>query len=147
FALRFAAAGGIAFDLGAGPVFGLGQGGHQFDRRGGTFPLLNGQGEGARSTDMNQPGARAPRYEFDLHTEGARITIPWIIGADGWAMFLHRPFGTFDLSGAEGRFAPASDAVLPFDAFVVVSDDPQAILAQYAALTGHPHLPPLWSLG
>src|SRR5262249_43125043 len=132
--------GSLGFALGEGPVFGLGQGGQQFDRRGGLFPLLNGQGEGVRSADMNQPGARAPRYEFDLAGEGARITIPWIIGADGWAMFLHRPFGTFDLTGAEGRFTPGADGVLPFDVFVVLSRDPRAIMAQYATLTGHPHL-------
>lgn len=146
-ALRFAADGSLGFALGDAPVFGLGQGGRQFDRRGGTFPLVNGQGEGVRAVDMNQPGARAPRYDFDLPGEGARITIPWIIGADGWAMFLHRPFGTFDLTGPEGRFTPTTGAVLPFDIFVVLSCDPPAIMAQYAALTGHPHLPPLWSLG
>jgi len=66
--------GEIRFALGDGRLFGLGQGGQQFDRRGGVFPLVNGQGEGEISVDMNQPGARAPHYDFDLAHEGARVT-------------------------------------------------------------------------
>jgi hypothetical protein len=50
--------GEIHFARGNGPIFGLGQGGHQFDRRGGSFPLVNGQGEGVHSVDMRDP-ARA----------------------------------------------------------------------------------------
>jgi alpha-glucosidase/alpha-D-xyloside xylohydrolase len=33
-------------------------------------------------------------------------------------MFLHRPFGTFDLTGPAGRFVPAADGVLPCDAMI-----------------------------
>ena len=146
--LRLDARGEVRFALGDRPVFGLGQGGQQFDRRGAVFPLLNGQGEGERSADMNVAGAKAPSYSFDLPGEGARVTIPWVIGSGGWALYLHRPFGTFDLAGEEGRFSPAPAAVpLPLDAFLVVAEDPCEILGQYARLTGHPHLPPLWSLG
>ena len=39
-------------------------------------------------------------------TEGARVTIPWVVSADGWAVFFHRPYGTFDLRGAEGILTP-----------------------------------------
>ena len=48
----------------SGPLFGLGQGGRQFDRRGGLFALINGQGEGVHSIDMNAPGARAPELRL-----------------------------------------------------------------------------------
>jgi len=91
--------GTIRFALGGGQLFGMGQGGRQFDRRGGAFPLVNGQGEGVQSMDMREPGAQAPVYEFDLAHEGARITIPWIVSTDGWAIFFQRPYGTFDLRG------------------------------------------------
>lgn len=138
----------IGFSLGDAPIFGLGQGGRQFDRRGGTFPRVNGQGEGDRSIDMNAAGARAPVAMFDLAGEGARITIPWIISAEGWAIYFHRPTGTFDLSGEQGLLLAGSDGAAPsFDAFLVLSNDPAEIMRQYALLTGHPHLPPLWSLG
>jgi alpha-glucosidase/alpha-D-xyloside xylohydrolase len=146
--LRFAAEGHIGFALGEGPAFGLGQGGRQFDRRGGEFALINGQGEGVQSIDMNAPGAKAPEYAFDLAGEGARITIPWIISADGFAAYFAKPAGSFDLGGREGRLTPATAGeLLPVDIFLIVADDPQEIVRSYALLTGFPHLPPLWSLG
>ena len=144
--LRIASGGRIDFSLGDGPLFGLGQGGRQFDRRGGLFELINGQGEGIRSIDMNAPGSRAPEYAFDLAGEGARITIPWLISVDGWASYFHLPQGTFDLTAPRGQLIPEqADAFI--DAFLVVSRDPAEIMRQYALLTGFSHLPPLWSLG
>ena len=140
--------GDIRFATGSGPLFGLGQGGQQFDRRGGSFPLVNGQGEGVRSVDMRQPGARAPAYEFDLAHEGARITIPWILSAEGWAIFFRRPYGAFDIGEEECRLTPdPSGGTLLLDAFFVIARDPAQIMREYALITGFPHLPPLWSLG
>ncbi len=76
------------------------------------------------------------------------MPVAWLIGTGGWAMFVHHPFGTFDLTGAEGRFNPAGVAdALPLDVFVVGASEPAAILAEYAKLTGYPEMPPLWSLG
>jgi alpha-glucosidase (family GH31 glycosyl hydrolase) len=146
--LRITPRGEIHFAGGNGPIFGLGQGGHQFDRRGGSFPLVNGQGEGVESVDMRQPGARAPVYEFDLAHEGARVTIPWIVSAEGWAIFFHRPYGAFDLRDEQGRLTPdVVDGTQQLDAFFVVAREPAQIMREYAVITGFPHLPPLWSLG
>ncbi len=138
--------GTIGFGLGRGPLLGLGQGGQQFDRRGAVFPPVNGQGEGDRSVDMNAPGARAPKAQFDLAGEGARITIPWLASTDGWGAYFHAPAGVFDLSGGQGVLRPEG-AALPVDAFLVVAEDPCELLRGYAEITGFPHLPPLWSLG
>ncbi len=77
---------GFSFQIGAGPVLGLGEGGQQFDRRGSVDRMRTGQGG------------------YRLRTHGGRVPIPWLIGTAGWAMFVHQPAGTFDLSGAEGRF-------------------------------------------
>ncbi len=146
--LRIERSGEIHFAAGNAPILGLGQGGHQFDRRGGSFPLVNGQGEGVQSVDMRQPGARAPVYEFDLAHEGARVTIPWIVSAEGWAVFFHRPYGAFDLRDEQGRLTPdAADGTPRLDAFFVVAREPAQIMREYAMITGFPHLPPLWSLG
>ncbi|MGE5206879.1 MAG: TIM-barrel domain-containing protein, partial [Chlamydiota bacterium] len=120
----------VTFETGDSPLFGLGEGGPQFDRRGSVDRMINGQGG----------------YELDTH--GARVPIPWIIGTAGWAMFFHQPFGTFDLTGPECKFLPASpNQALPLDLFFVASTDPATIVAEYARLTGHAELPPLWSLG
>lgn len=120
----------VSFATGTAALLGLGEGGPQFDRRGSRDRMRSGQGG------------------FQLATHGGRVPIPWIIGTAGWAMFIPQPFGTFDFTGPESRFQPASPAAaLPLDLFFVVSREPAAIMAEYARLTGHPALPPLWSFG
>jgi alpha-glucosidase (family GH31 glycosyl hydrolase) len=61
-------------------------------------------------------------------------------------MFIHHPQGTFDFTAPEARFDPGP-AGLPLDLFVVGTRDPVQVMAEYARLTGHPEMPPLWSLG
>ncbi|MGB2665069.1 MAG: TIM-barrel domain-containing protein [Candidatus Acidiferrum sp.] len=122
--------GALSFLSGNSPLLGLGEGGPQFDRRGSADLMRNGQGG------------------YKLATHGARVGIPWIIGTSGWAMFIHNPFGTFDFSGPEAKFQPASaDTALPLDLFFVSSPDPAVILSEYARITGHAEMPPLWSFG
>jgi alpha-glucosidase (family GH31 glycosyl hydrolase) len=125
-----AGSGVVTFETGDSPLLGLGEGGPQFDRRGSTDAMGNGQGG------------------YKLETHGARVAIPWIIGTSGWAMFIHQPYGTFDFTGKESRFVPANAAqASPLDIFFVGSQDPKTIMSEYARLTGHPEMPPLWSLG
>jgi alpha-glucosidase len=132
-----AAAPGMSFLLGNGPLLGFGEGGAQFDRRGAVDEMRNGQG--ARSEG---PG------EYSLSTHGTRAPVQWLIGtADGWALFVHQPYGAFDLSGEEGRFTPREETPLPLDVFVVASRDPKLLMREYARITGLPELPPRWSLG
>ena len=120
----------LSFLSGNGSLFGLGEGGPQFDRRGDIDPMRSGQGG------------------YKLATHGGRVPIPWLIGTSGWAMFFHQPYGTFDLTGPECNFQPMSpDDVLPLDLFLVASADPATIMAEYARLTGHAEMPPLWSFG
>jgi len=122
--------GAVAFVSGNAPLLGLGEGGPQFDRRGSTDPMISGQGG------------------YKLATHGGRVPIPWIIGTSGWAILFNQPFGTFDFTGSQGRFLPSRpDAALPLDIFVILVRDPATIMAEYSRLTGHPEMPPLWSLG
>lgn len=120
----------LHFALGATAVLGLGEGGPQFDRRGDADNMRSGQGG------------------YRLRTNGGRVPIQWLIGTAGWAMFVHHPLGAFDLSGAEGKFTPFPTGMsLPLDFFVVDAKDPAQAMAEYARLTGHPEMPPLWALG
>jgi alpha-glucosidase (family GH31 glycosyl hydrolase) len=122
--------GAVFFSLGDGPVLGFGEGGPQFDRRGNKDEMRSGQGG------------------YRLRTHGGRVPIPWLIGTNGWAMFIHQPLGKFDLTGREGRFDSQSPAAaLPIDLFVIDGHDPVQVMAEYARLTGKPEMPPLWSLG
>ncbi len=125
-----ASTGQVAFEAGA-PIFGLGEGGPQFDRRGHHDDMRNGQ--------------VGPQQR----TFGARIPIPFVIGASGWAIYFHQPAGAFDFTDRqEGKFLPAeppSSQALVF--FVSVARDPAALLAEYANLTGFPEMPPRWSFG
>jgi alpha-glucosidase len=130
-----AAAPGMSFLLPKGPLLGLGEGGPQFDRKGSVDEMRNGQGG------------------FRLATHGTRAPIQWLIGTDGWALFIHQPYGAFDFTGEAGKFTPAAStqnnpsAPLPLDVFVVSSRDPKVLMREYARITGLPEMPPRWSLG
>ena len=120
----------VSFETGTSPLLALGEGGPQFDRHGLIDNTRNGQSG------------------YKLRTHGARVAIPWIIGTSGWAMFIHHPHGTFDLTGEQGKFTPeTSDHASPLDIFIVASNEPATIMSEYARLTGHPEMPPLWSFG
>jgi alpha-glucosidase (family GH31 glycosyl hydrolase) len=122
--------GAVSFTTGNSPLLGLGEGGPQFDRRGSIDEMRSGQGG------------------YKLATHGGRVPIPWIIGASGWAMFFHQPYGTFDFTGAESKFLPSSpETALPLDLFFIGAGEPAIIMAEYVRLTGQPELPPLWSFG
>ena len=117
----------VSFLLGKGPLLGMGEGGPQFDRKGAIDRGRNGQGG------------------YQLRTHGGRVPIQWLVGTEGWGMYIHQPRGAFDLTGAEGRHTPATDA--PLDVFITASSDPKAILAEYARITGRAQLPARWTFG
>jgi len=125
---RDANTGVLSFLLGSSPLFGFGEGGPQFDRRGSTDSMRSGQGA------------------YELATHGGRVPIPWIIGTSGWAIFFHQPYGAFDFTGPQGKFQSSSPGAA-LDLFLVASPDPATIMAEYARITGFAELPPLWSLG
>ena len=122
------ATGAVEFSIGESPLLGFGEGGPQFDRRGAKDAMRNGQGG------------------YQLRTHGGRVPIQWLIGTGGWGLFIHQPFGTFDLGAPRGRMTPAG-AALPIDLFVVVSKDPAEVMREYAGITGLPEMPPLWAFG
>jgi len=117
----------VEFLVGDAPLLGFGEGGAQFDRRGNVDAMRNGQGG------------------YRLQTHGGRVPVQWLIGTEGWGLFIHQPFGAFELSGPKGKLT--AQAPLPIDCFVVVSKDPAVIMREYAGITGLPEMPPLWSFG
>jgi alpha-glucosidase/alpha-D-xyloside xylohydrolase len=118
------------FNIAGGSLFGLGQGGPQFDRRGHIDSMGSGQGA------------------YQLGTHGARVPIQLLIGSAGWGMFVHAPRGSFDLSGDRGRVRAFDEhAALPVDVFIIAADQPSQVLAEYSKITGLPEMPPLWSFG
>ncbi len=119
----------MTFLLPEGPLLGLGEGGPQFDRRDSVERMRNGQGG------------------YQLATHGTRAPVQWLVGTDGWAMFIHQPYGAFDFTGTDGVFTPHDAKPQPLDVFVVRSDDPRTIMREYARITGTPELPALWSFG
>lgn len=137
---------GLSFQLPRGPLLGLGEGGAQFDRKGIVDAMRNGQGG------------------YRLATHGTRAPVQWLIGTDGWALFIHQPYGAFDFTGNEGKFTPTvlpppgsqlvnspapvpAPTGLPLDIFVVGSKDPVVVMREYARITGLPELPAKWTLG
>jgi alpha-glucosidase/alpha-D-xyloside xylohydrolase len=113
------------------PVLGLGEGEEQFDRRGHYFPMRNGQ------------------MRPMLVTHGATIPVPFLLGTDGWALFVRQPWGAFDLRDGKGRFLASPETLVrePLDLFIIFADEPAKILEEFVRLTGHPAMPPKWALG
>src|SRR5262249_52457271 len=110
--------GALSFLTGARPLLGLGEGGPQYDRRGSTDEMRSGQGG------------------YKLATHGGRVPIPWLIGTEGWAIFFHQPFGTFDFTGQQSKLIPKHrDSALPLDLFLIATTDPSPIVAEYARTT------------
>jgi alpha-glucosidase (family GH31 glycosyl hydrolase) len=111
------------------PVLGLGEGADQFDRRGADYPLINGQ-----------------RYR--LAELGARVFSPFLIGTDGWAMYIASPAGGIDLRGERGAFH-ARNATGPgfAEVFVIDAREPADAMREFTRLTGAPVMPPKWALG
>jgi alpha-glucosidase/alpha-D-xyloside xylohydrolase len=118
----------IRFRLGDRPLFGLGSGFVSLDRRGARDRMVNGQ---------SSP---------ELRTAGARVPIPWLLSPEGWGLFIGQPFGAIDLTGPLG-IVRSPVATSTRNVYLVLGDSPAEVLAGYADLTGHPHMPPLWSLG
>jgi alpha-glucosidase/alpha-D-xyloside xylohydrolase len=128
--LVFAGADGSMTFRTSAPVLGLGEGDHQFDRREASYRMVNGQ--------------VAPW----LATHGGTIPVPFLIGTDGWAMFVHGPWGRFDLRDGQGRFVPSQKTEEePLQLFVIHVPQPAVALAEYQRLTGRPVMPPKWVLG
>lgn len=121
----------LSFHIG-GPVLGLGEGEQQFDRRGHFYRMKNGQ--------------LSPL----LATHGATIPVPFLIGTEGWALFIPRPLGEINLrEESRGHFLPAQDTAgrEPLDCFVIDAPEPANALAEFIRLTGHPIMPPKWVMG
>ncbi len=130
----------LTFDEGAegavdfhtdGPVLGLGEGAQQFDRRGALYPMEPTWG------GWNRP------------VLGSVVPSPLVIGTEGWAMFVHRPDGRFDLRQSKGRFLPRNtpQEAKRLDLFVISVREPVDALTEYHRLTGRPVMPPKWALG
>ena len=109
------------------PVLGMGEGAQQFDRRGALYPMEPSWG------GWNRP------------VLGSVVPSPFLIGTEGWAMFVHQPDGRFDLRDNKGRFIPKTNAAL--DVFVINIEQPADALTEYNRLTGRPVMPPKWTLG
>lgn len=109
------------------PVLGLGEGAQQFDRRGALYPMEPSWG------GWNRP------------VLGSVVPSPFLIGTEGWAMFVHQPDGRFDLRDGKGRFIPRTNAAL--DVFVINVEQPADAVTEYHRLTGRPVMPPKWALG
>jgi alpha-glucosidase/alpha-D-xyloside xylohydrolase len=103
---------------------------------------------------------RSGQGGYQLRTHGGRVPIQFLIGTDGWGMYIHQPVvasppggrgappsaPVFDLTGTEGRMSPPEGAA-PLDVFVTASNDPTTIIGDFARVTGRAELPPLWSFG
>jgi alpha-glucosidase/alpha-D-xyloside xylohydrolase len=107
-----------------------------------------GERRAVRQEGLHRPDAeQAERREGDGYSSPrtARAPVQWLVGTDGWAMFIHQPYGAFDFSGAGGKFTPRPNTPLPLDVFVV--EGSPSVPCVSTRITGLPEMPPRWALG
>lgn len=106
-----------------GLVFGFDDGESCLDRRGEVLP--------ARFRPEAEEGVAA----------GAGLPAPVLMGADGWAIFVHHPLSSenlFDLTGGKGRFYPNPEMLdTPVQLFVTLWNEPKQIISEYKLFTGN----------
>jgi alpha-glucosidase (family GH31 glycosyl hydrolase) len=163
--LRFEPDGPLSFDVGDGPVLGMGEGGPrpvkgtswreqpvQFDRRGALDTM-------------------EPRWQADMY--GSRNPAAVLFGTSGWGLFVATPWVQIDLTDASrGKFLPvappktgpqneqnqqqnAGKGLPPadqyvaglYDVFVFDAAAPTDALNDFASITGRASMPPRWALG
>ena len=166
--IRFNSDGTVEFQLKDQLVLGMGEGGPQ-PKRGVDWDDQN--------VEFNRIGRyheMQPRWQAGIY--GSRNPVPLLIGTEGWALFIHVPWGSFDLSKEDvGIFKPRIPTINPdslqqtfenqgetlgkgihpaeylipglLDIFIFDARDPKLLMKNLAELTGKPVLPPKWALG
>jgi len=154
--------GNVSFNVGDGPVLGMGEGGQQPTRGGGPLGI---QFDRRGKLDPMRPG-------WGSGTLGSRNPVAVLVGADGWGLFVASPWVQVDLRNpAKGIFiptnndsptagvanpatpapatpAPATPAEAQgFDVFVFDAGEPANMMQDLRDLTGAPAMPPKWALG
>jgi alpha-glucosidase (family GH31 glycosyl hydrolase) len=152
--------GKVFFNVGDGPVLGMGEGGQQARR--GSSPL-GVQFDRRGKLDVMRPG-------WGSGTLGSRNPVAVLIGTEGWGLFVASPWVQVDLRDpARGTFIPTNNVTptagvdnpapnggdghqLPadaqgFDIFVFDAGEPANMMKDLRDLTGAPAMPPKWALG
>lgn len=163
--LRFMLDGALMFEVGDGPVLGMGEGGPlptcdtpwreqpvQFDRRGALDTM-------------------EPRWQSDMY--GSRNPAAVLFGTSGWGIFVAAPWVQVDLRDSDhgkclpvqppstgpqnhgnqelnaGKGLPPAERYVVglWDVFVFDARDPTEAILDFAAITGKPSMPPRWALG
>jgi len=157
----------LAFALNGKPVLGMGEGGH-----------LTPQGTNwkLQTIEFDRTGRlqeMQPRWQSDAY--GSRNPVPFLIGTQGWGIFVASPWVQVDMrDAANGIFIPwkptAKDSIpqnernqgqalskgLPpvstivpglYDFFVLDAHKPTALMKDIATITGPAVMPPKWALG
>lgn len=129
------------------PILGLGEGARQFDRRGGVYDMTR---DGWDGWSPNPPPARGrgQANPGDRRINGSWIAVPFIIGTNGWAIFVHQPDVEIDLRDGYTGFRPVpqqQQETLEF--FVIAFESPADVLREYSRLTGATVMPPKWTMG
>lgn len=124
--------------------------------RGFRFVLQPGEqiyGGGERALPLNRRG-----YRFNLHnnpwygySEGAdnlNFSVPFFFSSRGYGLFFdNASSGYADIGKTSPDFFEVGFSSGELNFYVILGDNPEAILANYHQLTGKQPLPPRWALG
>ncbi len=113
-------------------------------------------GLGEKTGNLNRRGSYYTHWNTDYFaypTNGdpLYVSTPFFIGIHGglcYGLFYNNSYNSkMDFGASNDRFTSFSAADGEMDYYFFYDDTISGILSQYTSLTGHMHLPPLWSLG
>ena len=73
---------------------------------------------------------------YQLRTHGGRVPIQWLVGTDGWGLFIHQPLGAFDLHRRGRQVHAGRRRAAARRLRRRRRRDPKAIMREYARITG-----------
>lgn len=111
-------------------LYGLGGGYGAFDKRGGRHTGWLREAYGTNTTDVSY------------------TAVPLLLSSRGYGLFVNQTERTtWEIGHPSTVSASVRSDSATLDYFLIGGPDPKTVLSRYAALTGRPALPPLWSFG
>lgn len=110
-------------------------------------------GTGSRALPINKRGYRFPLYNTAVYgyANGAdqlNVSIPFFLSSSRYGVLIDSPIaGAVDCGVSEKNVLKIAQTHGSLSYFLIIDSTFEAIMQQYASLTGKQPLPPIWSMG
>ncbi len=110
-------------------------------------------GGGSRALPLNRRGQKfnlhnAPWYSYEENSGNLNYSVPFVTSSKGYGLFFDNPAsGYMDICASSPHVFEYATKAGKLNFYLILGDEPAAILNSYHTLTGNQPLPPKWVLG